>query len=81
MALVTDSSNVMAVGYAPAREILRMRFRDGSEYEYSNVSADTYAELMGAPSIGVHFAATIRGKHDLYPCERKRRPRTRATAS
>lgn len=80
MVLVTDSSNIAAVGYDSQRELMRIRFRDGSEYEYSNVDDVTFAELVGAPSIGVHFAAHIR-KNPNFPCWRKRRPRTRAAAS
>lgn len=78
MLAVTDSVNIHAVGYDVKRKILRVRFRDGSEYEYANVSQGKYTELVNAPSIGVHFAAHIRGKYDS---ERKRRPRARAHAS
>lgn len=78
MLLVTDSSNVMAVGYDRELCLLRVRFRDGSEYDYSDVGSAVYTKLIAAPSIGVHFAAHIRGG---YKCERTRRPRARATAS
>ena len=78
MLLVTDSSNIMAVGYDRERALLRVRFRDGSEYDYADFSAGKYAEFIGAPSIGVHFAAHVRGK---YQSTRRKRPRTRAHAS
>jgi hypothetical protein len=78
MCAVPDSTNIAAVGYDVDRELMRVRFRDGSEYDYSSVSSGVYAELIGAPSIGVHFAANIRGKFESV---RRRRPRTRAHAS
>ena len=78
MCVVTDSTNIAAVGYAPKHKLLRVRFRDGSEYEYKRVEADTYAQLIGAESIGMHFAAEIRGQ---FTTQRKRKPRRRAHAS
>lgn len=78
MCVVTDSTNIAAVGYAPKRRLLRVRFRDGSEYEYNGIQAATYATLISSKSIGEHFAAEIRGK---FTATRKRRPRTRAHAS
>jgi len=75
---VSDSVNIHAVGYDRASKLLRVRFRDGSEYDYHDVSSSTYAQLVGAPSIGVHFAEQIRHK---YKTERRRRPRTAAHAS
>lgn len=76
--VVTDSTNIAAVGYDKQREKLRVRFRDGSEYDYAKVSARTYAELVGAASIGLHFREHIRSS---YPCERRRKPRAHAHAS
>lgn len=78
MLSVPDSTNIAAVGYDRERELMRVRFRDGSEYDYPNVKAGKYAELVGAPSIGAHFAAHIRGKLEST---RRRRPRARAHAS
>jgi KTSC domain len=34
------SSDLTAVGYAPISGTLRVRFKDGREYEYEGVSAD-----------------------------------------
>lgn len=76
--IVPDSTNLAAIGYDKQHEKLRVRFTDGSEYDYTKVPARTWTVLVNAESIGVHFAAQIRGK---YPCERRRRPRVRAHAS
>jgi hypothetical protein len=77
MMVVTDSTNIAAVGYAPKRQQLRVRFRDGSEYAYKKISQDAYTALVSAESIGEHFAKHIR----RLPSERLRRPRARAHAS
>lgn len=78
MMVVTDSTNIAAVGYAPDRELLRVRFRDGSEYEYTGFKPIAYSKLVSAESIGVHYAHEIRGK---YTSRRRRRPRARAHVS
>jgi KTSC domain-containing protein len=76
--LVPDSTNIHAVGYDRDRRALRVDFRDGSKYEYADVSPTTYTVLVGAASIGVHFATHIRGK---YVTKCIKRPRARAHAS
>jgi hypothetical protein len=78
MLAVPDSTNLDAVGYDKQHEKLRVRFRDGAVYDYANVSSRRWAELVGAESIGTHFAAHIRHK---FPSLRRRRPRARAHAS
>lgn len=76
--MVPDSTNIHAVGYDRARRVLRVDFRDGSKYEYADVSPTQYTELVGAKSIGEHFASAIRGK---YVTKCLKRPRARAHAS
>jgi hypothetical protein len=62
MLAVPDSTNIAAIGYDRERAVLRVRFRDGSEYDYADVGEAMYAALVSAPSIGVHNAAHVRGK-------------------
>lgn len=76
--MVPDSTNIHAVGYDRHRHELRVVFRDGSEYQYADVSSAKYTELIGAKSIGEHFADHIRGKH-VTKC--LKRPRAHAHAS
>lgn len=78
MAVVTDSTNIQAVGYAQDIETMRVRFRDGSEYEFYDVAPTTFTELMGAKSIGSHFAVHIKGQYKTW---RIRRPRPQHRAS
>lgn len=47
------SSHVEAIGYAPEYNLMRVRFKDGAQYDYPNVSAEMHAAILKAPSIGV----------------------------
>jgi hypothetical protein len=78
MCLVTDSTNIAAIGYHRADKVLRVRFRDGSEYELAKVKLGSYLDLVNATSIGSHYAEKFRGR---YPTWRMKRPRPRAHAS
>lgn len=66
MLRVTDSSNIRAIGYDPRHRTLRVRFKPGGQYaftecEYLDVPPATFAELAGATSIGSYFATHLRG--------------------
>ena len=58
------SSNIAAVGFDPATSTLGVQFSSGATYHYAGVSAEDHAALMGADSIGSHFAKNIRGKFE-----------------
>ncbi len=45
-----ESSNIAAIGYDAGT--LRVRFKDGAEYEYEGVTEAAHAALMAAPSKG-----------------------------
>ena len=47
-----ESSNVAAIGYHAECRLLRVRFRDGSLYDFPGVSDLVYASIMQAPSKG-----------------------------
>jgi hypothetical protein len=55
-----DSSSLASVGYDPATETLEVEFTSGTVYQYSNVPAEVYEELMAAESHGAYFAQNIR---------------------
>lgn len=59
------SSNVAAVGYDSDRRILRLRFHNGTLYEYSGVPETVYWTLMNAPSKGSFVNDNI--KTGAYP--------------
>lgn len=56
------SSHVAEVAYDRGSKKLRVRFTDGSEYEYHNVQSGEYSELMQAESTG-RFMAGFKGRH------------------
>lgn len=62
------SSNVAAIGYAPDVQLLRVRFHNGTTYDYPAVSADRYARLMATESKGKHlwehFSGAVRSLAD-----------------
>jgi len=78
MCLVTDSTNIAAVGYHRRDKVMRVRFRDGSEYELAKMKLEAYLDLVGATSIGSHYANKVRGR---YPTWRLKRPRPAAHQS
>ena len=45
-----ESSNIASIGYE--NEVLRVRFRDGAEYDYDSVTPARHAELMASDSKG-----------------------------
>jgi hypothetical protein len=48
-----------AVAYDHSSSTLRVRFKNGAEYEYSGVPASVYYELLTATSSGAHFNAVV----------------------
>lgn len=58
--LSVKSSSVAQVGHADGA--LFVRFKGGKLYRYPGVSADAYAELGKAESIGKHLAALLFNK-------------------
>ena len=57
-----ESSNIKAIGYDAASKTLRVDFRSGSSYDYTNVSPEEHADFMAADSKGKHFHKHFRGK-------------------
>lgn len=55
-----SSSNLHSVGYDPASQILEIEFHGGRIYQYFNVPASVYQNLMRAASHGKYFADFIR---------------------
>lgn len=53
------SSNIREIGYEG--QTLEIEFLDGSVYQYFDVPAHIYQELMAADSHGKYLAANIKG--------------------
>lgn len=57
------SSNIISIGYDESASVLEIEFKGGEVYEYFDVPAHVYQELMGAGSRGIYHNAHIRSKY------------------
>ena len=60
-----ESSNVLEVGYKPTTKELYVTFRNGT-YIYSDVSQNTYLQLLQSVSKGKFINANIIGSYDEH---------------
>lgn len=60
------SSNLAAIGYDTANEILEIEFKNGSIYHYFEVPLYEYSGIMEAKSHGKYLAEYIK---DIYRYE------------
>ncbi|GIL41689.1 KTSC domain-containing protein [Roseiterribacter gracilis] len=63
---IIESESLAAVGYDPARLLLRLQFRAGGLYEYDGVPQRIWRELMRAESKGRYFIDEIRGRYPYH---------------
>ena len=56
-----ESSNIDSIGYDKTEELLYVRFKNGSLYNYERVPEETFNELMAADSKGSFLARYIKG--------------------
>jgi len=57
-----ESSQIEVAQYEPSTEKLRITFKRGGEYEYSNVPLSTWEAYKSASSVGSFFHSDIKGK-------------------
>jgi hypothetical protein len=62
-----SSSNVAAIGYDEANQILYVRFTNSTLYIYKGVPIGEFDGLQSAPSIGSYLHRNIK---NLFPYER-----------
>jgi len=55
------SSTIAGIGYDPKSQTMAVKFKSGSTYRYSGVSAAAHQSLVNAKSIGKQFGAAFRG--------------------
>ena len=63
--IAVDSTTLRTVGYDAERQLLQMEFHNRSIYQYFEVPASVYEELMQAPSKGAYFNRSIRPRFDF----------------
>lgn len=61
------SSNIASIGYDERAQTLEIEFTNGSVYQYYNVGAALFEQLMQAPSKGQFLHAYIK---NAYPFSR-----------
>jgi len=57
------SSNLASAGYDPATETLEIEFKNGTVYQYYNISAQLYEQFSQASSKGQFLNVYIRDRH------------------
>lgn len=56
-----ESSQIHAVGYDADTKTLRIHFKSGGVYDYSDVPPTLHQELLAAKSVGSFFHHKVRG--------------------
>lgn len=67
MLKIDDSSNIAGVGYDPEAAKLRVLFRSGGLYEYSNVPHQEFFALANADSVGKELDKRVKRYPETYP--------------
>jgi lysyl-tRNA synthetase class 2 len=57
--IAVDSITLRAVGYDAERRLLQIQFHNRSTYQYFEVPATVFEELIKAPSKGAYFNRSI----------------------
>jgi hypothetical protein len=61
--VAVNSSNVETIGYDADSQTLEVEFKNGTVYQYFDVSERVYEELRNADSVGGYLAAQIKGSY------------------
>lgn len=72
MTPITNSSTIEAIGYDPATQLLKVKFKSGGTYHFESVPADAHHRLTAAESVGKHFHKHIKGAFKSMKQEEKR---------
>ncbi len=59
-----ESSNIDQVGYDAETQELGVRFNNGSEYVYSGVPGEVFADFLDAESAGKYLNQAIKGQYE-----------------
>ncbi len=62
-----ESSNISAVGFDEFSSTLVVKFNKGVVYSYLGVNNHLFLELVGADSVGMVFAKSVKGS---FSCKR-----------
>jgi hypothetical protein len=67
--IALQSTTLASAAYDQQQFLLQLEFRNGSIYQYFQVPAHVYQDLLTAESKGQYFNRWIR---DQFPCSRSR---------
>jgi hypothetical protein len=56
------SSNIASIGYDQQTKVLEVEFKSGTVYQYTDVPAVLFDQLVQSPSVGKHFGEHVRSK-------------------
>jgi hypothetical protein len=59
-----ESSNVKAIGYETETKILKVEYLSGLKYEYSDVPANVFDELLNSVSKGKYMNQNIKSQYE-----------------
>ena len=62
-----QSSNIVKVGYVPAKRVMFVQFVKGGVYAYAGVASCVFSGILKTPSAGRYFTSYIKNAH---PCKR-----------
>lgn len=57
------SSAILAIGYSPVGQALKIQFKGGDTYDFVGVPAHIHDAFMKASSKGSYYDAHIRGRY------------------
>ena len=63
------SSNVDSYGFDQSTGTMRVKFNNGSEYDYNGVTQETFDEFSKSESKGRFISENIKGKFDYTKLE------------
>lgn len=61
MTPVDRSSTIEAIGYEPATQLLKVKFKSGGTYHFEDVPVAAHQKLITAASVGKHFHKHVKG--------------------
>jgi hypothetical protein len=65
MILTPDSSAFSRLSYDRNRQLLTVRFRDRTSYQYHGVPEHIFTSMSSAPSLGRYFNLEIRNRYSV----------------
>lgn len=60
-----ESSNIKAIGHSKDTSVLKVQFKNGSEYTYYPIPRGLYKAIKNAESVGKTFNEIVRGNKKL----------------